>query len=102
MALIYEHRPFPPRMSCRCLRRRGAGDAAPENLIRQNRAGTYDRTACPWLIARFIDTDAEFLYVPASEVFRWAFTQLHKRPETMLRHGLVLHDARYACCQHCH
>jgi len=27
-----------------------------------------DRIACPWLILRFIDQDAEFLYVPASEV----------------------------------
>jgi hypothetical protein len=27
-----------------------------------------DRIACPWLIARFIDKDPEFLYVPASEV----------------------------------
>lgn len=27
-----------------------------------------DRIACPWLIRRFIDTDAEFLYVPAAEV----------------------------------
>jgi rhodanese-related sulfurtransferase len=27
-----------------------------------------DRIACPWLIRRFIDPDAEFLYVPASEV----------------------------------
>ena len=27
-----------------------------------------DRIACPWLIARFIDKDAEFLYVPAGEV----------------------------------
>jgi rhodanese-related sulfurtransferase len=27
-----------------------------------------DRIACPWLIARFIDAHAEFLYVPASEV----------------------------------
>jgi hypothetical protein len=27
-----------------------------------------DRIACPWLIARFIDPDAEFLYVPAAEV----------------------------------
>jgi hypothetical protein len=27
-----------------------------------------DRIACPWLVARFIDPDAEFLYVPASEV----------------------------------
>jgi len=27
-----------------------------------------DRIACPWLIARFIDPDAEFLYVPPKEV----------------------------------
>jgi rhodanese-related sulfurtransferase len=27
-----------------------------------------DRIACPWLIARFVDAQAEFLYVPAKEV----------------------------------
>jgi rhodanese-related sulfurtransferase len=27
-----------------------------------------DRIACPWLIARFVDPDAEFLYVPSREV----------------------------------
>jgi hypothetical protein len=27
-----------------------------------------DRIACPWLIARFIDREPEFLYVPPSEV----------------------------------
>ena len=27
-----------------------------------------DRIACPWLIKNFIDTDAEFLYVPAGDV----------------------------------
>jgi hypothetical protein len=27
-----------------------------------------DRIACPWLIRRFIDPEAEFLYVPASDV----------------------------------
>jgi hypothetical protein len=27
-----------------------------------------DRIACPWLIAKFIDPDAEFLYVPAEQV----------------------------------
>jgi rhodanese-related sulfurtransferase len=27
-----------------------------------------DRIACPWLIARFVDPEAEFLYVPAKEV----------------------------------
>jgi len=27
-----------------------------------------DRIACPWLIARFIDQEPEFLYVPAKDV----------------------------------
>jgi hypothetical protein len=27
-----------------------------------------DRVACPWLIARFIDTNPEFIFVPAAEV----------------------------------
>lgn len=27
-----------------------------------------DRIACPWLISRFIDKDAEFLYVPTADV----------------------------------
>lgn len=31
-----------------------------------------DRIACPWLIARFIDPDAEFLYVPTREVLATA------------------------------
>jgi hypothetical protein len=31
-----------------------------------------DRIACPWLIRRFIDADAEFLYVPADRVLEVA------------------------------
>jgi hypothetical protein len=31
-----------------------------------------DRIACPWLILRFIDSDAEFLYVPADRVLEVA------------------------------
>jgi hypothetical protein len=27
-----------------------------------------DRIACPWLILRFVDPEAEFLYVPAADV----------------------------------
>ncbi len=27
-----------------------------------------DRVACPWLIGRFVDRDAEFIYVPAAAV----------------------------------
>lgn len=35
-------------------------------ITRQN--ASVDRIACPWLIKRFIDPGAEFLYVPAVEV----------------------------------
>jgi len=31
-----------------------------------------DRVACPWLIARFVDNEAEFLFVPKSQVDRVA------------------------------
>jgi hypothetical protein len=31
-----------------------------------------DRVACPWLITRFVDNTAEFLFVPRSEVERVA------------------------------
>ena len=35
-------------------------------VTRKNAA--VDRIACPWLIRRFVDPDAEFLYVEASDV----------------------------------
>jgi hypothetical protein len=31
-----------------------------------------DRIACPWLIVHFVDAEAEFLYVPATDVMRVA------------------------------
>ena len=31
-----------------------------------------DRIACPWLVARFIDREPEFLYVPAAQVLHVA------------------------------
>jgi hypothetical protein len=31
-----------------------------------------DRVACPWLITRFIDSDAEFLFVPKNKVLEIA------------------------------
>ena len=39
-------------------------------ITRENAA--VDRIACPWLIRRFVDPAAEFLFVPASEVMRKA------------------------------
>src|SRR5437588_12706055 len=35
-------------------------------VTREN--ANVDRIACPWLIKRFVDTNAEFLYVPRDEV----------------------------------
>jgi len=34
-----------------------------------------DRVACPWLISRFVDSDAEFLFVPKSQVLKIAKEQ---------------------------
>ena len=39
-------------------------------VTRKNAA--VDRIACPWLIKRFVDKEAEFLYVPSEEVDRVA------------------------------
>jgi len=53
---------------------RGSGDAldkkpagASSRWVTRERP-KIDRVACPWLIARFIDPEAEFLYVPPAEV----------------------------------
>ena len=42
-------------------------------VTRKNAA--VDRIACPWLIRRFIDRDAEFLYVDPDDVARVALEQ---------------------------
>lgn len=41
--------------------------AAPGKWVTRERP-KVDRIACPWLIRRFIDPEAEFLYVPSAEV----------------------------------
>ena len=48
-----------------------------------------DRIACPWLIRRFIDPDAEIAYVPADDVLPYA-----------QRTGAVSFDARGARYTH--
>lgn len=42
-------------------------------ITREN--ANVDRIACPWLIARFVDHHAEFVYVPADRVFAEAESQ---------------------------
>ena len=44
---------------------------APTRWVTRERP-KVDRIACPWLIRRFIDPEAEFLYVPAADVPRIA------------------------------
>ena len=47
---------------------------APSKWVTRERP-KIDRIACPWLIRRFIDPLAEFLYVPSSEVLACAESQ---------------------------
>jgi hypothetical protein len=78
-----------------------------------------DRIACPWLIRRFVDKDAEFLYVPADQVMSVARREgaiPYDVPSVELGHvdgrcsfGSILHrkiemetpmyDALYAWCR---
>lgn len=49
-----------------------------------------DRIACPWLIKRFVDRDAEFLYVPEDQVRQVAKEQgaiAYDVPEVELTHA---------------
>jgi hypothetical protein len=45
--------------------------SAPTKWVTRERP-KIDRIACPWLILRFIDPAAEFLYVPAADVLKVA------------------------------
>jgi rhodanese-related sulfurtransferase len=50
---------------------RGPMDQKPEGATTRwvtRERPKIDRIACPWLIARFIDKDADFLYVPTKDV----------------------------------
>lgn len=44
------------------------GNVRPTRWVTRERP-KIDRIACPWLIRRFIDPEAECLYVPTAEVF---------------------------------
>ena len=72
-----------------------------------------DRIACPWLIKRFIDREATFLFVPTSEVktvaehevpspstclaSSWATTASGARLKNHQRVWVALSTARVAC-----
>ena len=51
----------------------GGADLGASTWISRERP-QVDRTACPWLIRRFIDRDARFVYLPADEVLKQAQT----------------------------
>ncbi len=44
------------------------GDRVPTRWVTRERP-KIDRIACPWLIRRFIDPDAEFIFAPTEQVF---------------------------------
>jgi hypothetical protein len=44
------------------------GERRPTKWVTRERP-KIDRIACPWLIRRFIDADAQFLYTPTADVF---------------------------------
>src|SRR5689334_9690528 len=52
----------------RCLPMRSKRDVEPRCWVTRERP-KIDRIACPWLIRRFIDPEAEFLFVPTERVF---------------------------------
>jgi hypothetical protein len=47
-------------------------------VTREN--ANVDRIACPWLIKRFIDPDAEFLFVPRADVLAFIAAIRTPRP----------------------
>jgi len=46
-----------------------------------------DRVACPWLITRFIDSDAEFLFVPKCKVMEIAENDTTMENRSTRKHG---------------
>ena len=56
-----------PRPERAILTKLAGEDGVPTKWVTRENA-KVDRIACPWLIRRFIDRDAEFLYVPADAV----------------------------------
>lgn len=47
------------------------GERRPTQWVTRERP-KIDRIACPWLIRRFVDPEAQFLYVPTAQVFEIA------------------------------
>jgi rhodanese-related sulfurtransferase len=52
-------------------RKRGSEGQGPSQWVTRERP-KIDRVACPWLIRRFIDPEANFIYVPADRVTAFA------------------------------
>ncbi len=72
-----------------------------------------DRVACPWLITRFIDSEAEFLFVPVSQIEKAAketgaipfdaiasgYSLRFPNDLESLEHQFDVYDALYAWCR---
>ena len=57
-----------------------------------------DRLACPWLIRRFIDPDADFLYVPTCDVLSVARTA-RATPYDIGEAVMPIYDPLYTWCR---
>lgn len=61
-----------------------------------------DRVACPWLIQKFVDDAAEFLFVPADQVMEVAegFRHLGYADDHAINAAeWIVYDTLYAYCQ---
>lgn len=62
-----------------------------------------DRVACPWPIRKFVDPQAEFIFVPANQVEaktrELGFSALGLSDHKILENEFVVYDALYAECK---
>jgi rhodanese-related sulfurtransferase len=82
------------------VRRKREEEQSPSKWVTRERP-KIDRIACPWLIRRFIDPAASFIYVPADRVLAIA-EETGATPSDdheMLEHGMVMYDALYTWCR---
>lgn len=57
-----------------------------------------DRIACPWLIKRFVDKDAEILFVPAHKIIEYIEALLKYEWMAILQSILMILAISYDVC----
>ncbi|MBI1929309.1 chromate resistance protein [Candidatus Poribacteria bacterium] len=69
-------------------------------VTREN--ANVDRIACPWLIKRFIDKEAEFLFVPRDKVLKtiaFGFALTVKDDHRKIELETPMYDGLYEWCK---